>query len=111
MFRGMSKLIYGKPIGLATFTLALLLIAPQRISAADKADEFIRDVGQRAIASLRDPDLSSEEREAQFRKIFNESFDVKLLAKFSLGIYWRRSTSSQQQEYIRLFENPGELVF
>lgn len=105
MGRGMSKLIYGRPIGLATFTLALLLIASQGISAADKTDEFIRDVGQRAISSLQDPDLSSAEREAQFRKIFNESFDVKLLARFSLGVYWRRSTRSQQQEYIRLFEN------
>ena len=60
-----SKLIFKKPIGLATFALALLLIAPQQISAADKADEFIRDVGQRAIASLQEAGLSSSEREAQ----------------------------------------------
>ena len=105
MFRGKLNSIFGKSVGLNTLMLALLLITPQKISAADKADEFIRDVGQRAIASLQQADLSSAEREAQFRRIFNESFDVKLLARFSLGIYWRRSTKSQQQEYVRLFEN------
>jgi len=105
MVMSVSKLMFEKLIRLATFTLALLLIAPQQIYAADKADEFIRDVGQRAIASLQEAGLSSAEREAQFRKIFNESFDVKLLARFSLGVYWRRSTKSQQQEYVRLFEN------
>ena len=105
MVRGISNLIFGKSVGLATFILAVILITPQKVSAADKADEFIKDVGQRAIASLQQADLSSAEREAQFRRIFNESFDVKLLARFSLGIYWRRSTRSQQQEYLRLFEN------
>ena len=92
MFKGKLNSIFGKSVGLNTLLLALLLITPQKISAADKADEFIKDVGQRAIASLQQADLSSAEREAQFRRIFNESFDVKLLARFSLGIYWRRST-------------------
>jgi len=87
--------------------LATLLAVPvfQQAHAMDKANGFIKEVGQKAITSLTEKGISTKDREERFRKIFNKSFNVRLLARFTLGVYWRRATKAQQNEYVNLFED------
>lgn len=66
---------------------------------------FINEVGQKAINSLTGPQMSDEDREARFRDILNRSFKVDLIARFTLGRYWRLATDQQKREYERLFED------
>lgn len=88
------------------FALLLASLAhPPLAKASDGPDEFIRSVGQNAIDSLTDKAITQDQREERFRKILNAKFEVKLLARFTLGRFWRRATETQQKEYTSLFED------
>lgn len=86
-----------------------LLIAVGNTSAimakGGSADAFIREVGEEAIQSLTTKNLNDQERQDRFRKILHRTFKIDLIAKFTLGRYWRRATKAQQKEYVGLFED------
>ena len=73
--------------------------------ADDGPDAFVRMVGMEAIASLTGKQLSDSQREERFRSILNRAFEMKALARFTLGRYWRSATEAQQKEYAGLFED------
>jgi phospholipid transport system substrate-binding protein len=86
-------------------TLALLLgVAEAQLPAAAEADPaaLITDLGNRALAVLG-KDVSPRQREARFRQLFDQDFDVPTIAHFVLGRYWRTATKAEQQEFVRLF--------
>jgi phospholipid transport system substrate-binding protein len=86
--------------------IPLLILASNGALAADEnADEFIRTVGQQAIDSLTGKEMSDEQRQNGFRTILNRTFEVPLIARFTLGRYWRRASKVQQKEYVELFED------
>ena len=85
--------------------LAASLAFPQISLATDGPDDFIRTVGQIAIKSLTNKEITQDQREEQFRKILNAQFEVKVLARFTLGRFWRRTSEKQQKEYTGLFED------
>jgi phospholipid transport system substrate-binding protein len=86
----------------AALMIAALPLFPA--SAAKGADDFIRNMGQKAIHSLTGADLSDKERADRFRQILDRSFDMPTIARFTLGRYWRVATKEQKQEYVKLFE-------
>ena len=49
--------------------------------------------------------MSVTQREDHFRRILQQSFELKLIARFTLGRFWRRASAAQQKEYTRLFED------
>ena len=67
--------------------------------------EFIRNMGQEAIASLTGRDVSQVEREKRFRHILERAFDMRAIARFTLGRYWRIASKKERQEYVELFED------
>jgi phospholipid transport system substrate-binding protein len=85
--------------------LAASLAFPQLSKAGGGPDDFIRTVGQNAINSLTNKEITQDQREERFRKILNAKFEVKLLARFTLGRFWRRTSEKQQKEYTSLFED------
>ncbi|MFT5439857.1 MAG: phospholipid transport system substrate-binding protein [Alphaproteobacteria bacterium] len=86
--------------------IPLLILASNGALAADEnADEFIRTVGQQAIDSLTGKEMSDEQRQNGFRTILNRTFEVPLIARFTLGRYWRRASKVQKKEYVELFED------
>jgi phospholipid transport system substrate-binding protein len=85
--------------------LAVSLALPQLTKAADGPDDFIRTVGQNSINSLTNKEITQDQREERFRKILNAQFEVKLLARFTLGRFWRRASEEQRKEYTSLFED------
>src|SRR5437763_8162102 len=86
--------------------LAVLLAvaAPGPTRAADDAAGFISDLGQRTVRVLA-AKVSEGEREAQFRALFNEGFDVPAISRFVLGNYWRVATEEQRRAFVTLFES------
>ena len=85
--------------------LAFTFTAPKPASAEDRPDDFIRLVAQKAIKSLTNDRMSVAQREEHFRRILQQSFELKLIARFTLGRFWRRASAAQQKEYTRLFED------
>jgi phospholipid transport system substrate-binding protein len=86
--------------------LLLAVILPFAAAPARAANDpagFIADLGQRTIKVLASK-LSEGEREAQFRAIFDEGFDIPAISRFVLGQYWRTASEAQRQNFITLFE-------
>lgn len=67
--------------------------------------EFIRDMGREAIDSLTAHNLTTNERQKRFRDILKRAFDMRTIARFTLGRYWRVASKQERQEYYGLFED------
>ena len=94
-----------KPCLIFLTVMTLLLALPQGVKATDDASDFIRKVGQNAINSLTNKEVTQAKREVLFRKILHQTFDLRLIARFALGRFWRRASRAQQKEYVTLFED------
>jgi phospholipid transport system substrate-binding protein len=88
------------PAAFALF-IGAIVSAPSARAAADPA-ALINDLGNRALDVLG-KNVSPSQREARFRELFDQDFDVPTIARFVLGRYWRVATAAQQQEFVRLF--------
>lgn len=80
---------------------ATTLGAPAARAGAEA--DFIRKLGDQAISVLGASDRSLAEREADFRKILKEGFNMPLIARFALGRYWRIASKEQRRDYLVLF--------
>lgn len=71
----------------------------------DGAKKFIEILTADAISMLTVQDISKMERADRFRRLMNENFAIKGIAKFVLGRHWRRATDAEKKEYLQLFED------
>lgn len=72
-----------------------------------EAAMFIQSLGERAIALLSNRAVPVETRNKEFRKLFDESFDVSAIGRFTLGRYWRGLDEGKRREFLDLF---GDMV-
>src|SRR4051794_38004673 len=90
-------------LGLLLFCGVLAAPSVGRAAPADPA-AFVSDLGKRAIDVLTSKQTEAA-REKEFRKLFDEGFDLQAIGRFVLGPYWRTATEQQRQEFLKLFEN------
>jgi phospholipid transport system substrate-binding protein len=96
---------------LRTFCTALFLVAAfafaQPTAAAGDANPaasaFMQKLGNDAIGELFDSTISRSEREARFRRLLNDHFDMAAISKFVLGRHWRSANEAQRLEFQQLF--------
>ncbi|HZF36702.1 MAG TPA: ABC transporter substrate-binding protein [Candidatus Angelobacter sp.] len=69
------------------------------------ASAFMQSLGSKAINELTDPAVPQSDRQARFRTLLDEHFDMPAIAKFTLGRYWRTATDEQRTEFRKLFED------
>src|SRR5438128_11947548 len=91
----------GAAVG-ALFVIVLVLATPREANAQD-ARTFIATLGEQAIQVLG-PSVPEVQRQARFRELFRDDFDVPGIGQFVLGRYWRVATPEEQQEFLRLFQ-------
>ena len=89
------------------FAVALAFVAAP--AGADDANPaasaFMQSLGSKAINELTDPAVPQSDRQARFRTLLDEHFDMPAIAKFTLGRYWRTATDEQRTEFRKLFED------
>lgn len=68
------------------------------------ARSFVENIATRGIGFLSNKELSEEQRTKEFRKLLQDSFDMKTIGRFALGRYWKTTTDSEKKEYLKLFE-------
>jgi phospholipid transport system substrate-binding protein len=97
---------------LRTLVASLLVVLATGIGApagaADAnpaASAFMQSLGSRAIAELTDATVPQPEREARFRNLLRQHFDMAALSKFVLGRYWRTASEAERSEFQQLFED------
>jgi phospholipid transport system substrate-binding protein len=81
-----------------------LLPAAAAIDASQAAD-FLAELQEKAALRLGDASISSEEKEQNFRQLFNENFDVPVIGRFVIGRYWRSASDADKQAFLRAFED------
>jgi phospholipid transport system substrate-binding protein len=92
--------------GLILAAPALLLWpAPAAGNAPHPAAAYLDAVSQRAVAGLTDPGRTDSEREALFRELLNEAFDIATIGRFVVGRYWRKTSKKQQRNFLQVFED------
>ena len=85
-------------------TLVLCLPMPTIVYAQpNDASGFVRALGDRVVAILRDERRDNASRRAALRGVFLESFDTRAIARFALGRHWRVATDAQKARYLDLF--------
>lgn len=82
---------------------AFVLVRPA--AADDQASAFMQKLGNEAIRELTDPAVPKAEREARFRRLLNDHFDMAAISRFVLGRYWRSADEPQRAEFRKLFED------
>jgi phospholipid transport system substrate-binding protein len=99
-------------------SLALALIvasaaapfAPRADAAAsapvETPDGFVSELGGKTVDLLRQTQLSAAERQARFRTLLHDDFDVAAMSRFVIGgTAWRAATEAERTEFTRLFED------
>ncbi len=79
---------------------AVAAVAPEHVDGATK---FIDSLANQAIAVLRNDSTSLEAREATFRDLLSNGFDVPFIGRFVLGRHWRTASDEQRDDYLGLF--------
>lgn len=66
---------------------------------------FVKDMTSRGLAFLSDEAASLEDRKADFRQLLRDSFDMKAIGQFAVGIHWKRMSDAQKEAYLKSFED------
>lgn len=70
----------------------------------ESSKAFIQGLADRGIGFLSNPDLTLEQRKAEFKSLLQDSFDMKTIGRFALGRNWNAATDAERKEYLALFE-------
>ena len=70
-----------------------------------EAEDFISSLGQTAIETLTQPDLSADERESKFRELLAANFDVPRIGNRVLAVYARQATQDELTSFYDVFED------
>lgn len=92
-----------RDVQFSAIVIVVISASDAGFAAVQDAAQFIRQLGNQAIETLRTPSLTLEQREAQFRGLLSSRFDLPLIGRFVLGKYWRLATPEQQSDYLALF--------
>ena len=70
---------------------------------ATKAENFIKNLTKQGIEEIINADVSKQEKDNRFYKLFNENLDMNKIGQFVLGRYWRAATPAQKKEFINVY--------
>ena len=68
-------------------------------AAVNDAAEFINRLGNQAIETLRATDLTLDQREARFRSLLSQGFDLRFMGRFVLGRSRPAATPDRPTDY------------
>src|SRR6185436_12189334 len=79
---------------------------PEAAAPAKAPEQLIRDTIDQVFSILRDPLLKkdSKRRIQALRAAVDQAFDWQLMARSSLGPYWRKLGDQERSEFIVVFK-------
>jgi phospholipid transport system substrate-binding protein len=86
----------------AAFAIPSLPAAAQ--GTTDAAGAFVQKLADDTINLLKSQ-TKGEARDAQFRKLMAQGFDVGFLGRQALARYWRTATEEQRKQYEDIFDD------
>ncbi len=83
--------------------VAILGFGDAGLASVNGAAQFIHTLGNQAIGALQAPNLTLAQREAQFRGLLAQGFDLRFIGRFVLGKHWREASPGEKSDYLTLF--------
>lgn len=94
-----------RSIFLTLFSLLMVLPVLANAQESKKAEAFVESRVQETLRFVGDSSTSMAEKKAKFETMLNSSFDIRTVARFALGRFWRKLPKSDQTRYFNLFED------
>lgn len=86
------------------FALILgILFWPMMVRAENPAIDFVNRLADNIINNVLTADVPKDEKLSRFRAEFTEALDLKNIGQFVLGIYWRKATPTEKDEFLKAF--------
>lgn len=85
-------------------------VAKAGVDAAG-AEKFVQKMTDDGIEQIINANVSKAEKQARFKKLFNESLDLDFIGKYVLGRYWRTATPQQKTEFINTYRELNTKVW
>jgi len=89
----------------STALIACLVAAPVLAQDSRDATKFVGDFAQKGIVEVLAANIANAEKQARFRELFKQYFDVPSIGRFVLGRYSRNVAPVDQQSFDSLFED------
>ena len=80
-----------------------LLFWPIVVRAENPAIDFVNRLADNIINDVLTADVPQDEKLTRFRAEFTEALDLKNIGQFVLGIYWRKATPTEKEEFLKAF--------
>lgn len=93
-----------------TFTLIAALAAATLLPlsgavSGDHAGRFVQSLAEQVTNMFSDGELTVERRDARFRNLLENGFDMNLIGRVALDGHWPDATVEQHGEYLALFSD------
>lgn len=96
-------------LGMLMHAIVPVLVGALHAAETGLATEAVRQTINQVLAILEDPELKSPERAAERRAKLEEAigqrFDYQEMGKRTLAAHWEKMDSSQQDEFVTLFQS------
>ncbi|WP_416899716.1 MAG: phospholipid-binding protein MlaC [Minwuia sp.] len=83
--------------------ICIMLVMSFQAVAAEEPAALIERLGGQAIGIVANGADTTDDKQKKFEALFDEGFDVPLVAQIVLGRYWRTATAEQRDEFVNLF--------
>ena len=89
---------------MAALVLALVVASPAIAQETAGPKAFVKNLSESVIKDLTSDKISDSQRVKRLRRLLVENFDIPVVGKFVLGVYWRRTSEPQFKEFLKLYE-------
>ena len=70
-----------------------------------KSRLFIEALGEEVLTKIADKNITTKQREKNFRELYTRAFDNNYISQFVLGRYWKKINKSTQEEFVKSFND------
>jgi phospholipid transport system substrate-binding protein len=88
----------------ALLIAGVLFAPPAWADAKDDGKAIVQKMADQVVMILASQGIDRAGKEARFRQILTQNFDVQTIGSWVMGPPWRDATPAQKAEYIKLFE-------
>ena len=94
------------------FALFCLNINPAKADVdAAGAEKFVQKMTDEGVEEIINANVSKAEKQARFKKLFNDALDLDFIGKYVLGRYWRTASPQQRTDFINTYRELNTKVW
>lgn len=86
-----------------TLIIGLLMYSNSVLADSQKAITFVETLANDMIVDVLATQKPMTEKLDLFREKFHQALDLKSIGQFVLGVYWRKTTPIERDEFIKAF--------